>query len=62
MNEAKSSILHVLLDGVSLLAQADLHLGIGATRDLHDHVEDCLLLVGVKGDVMQEGHELSIPL
>lgn len=32
---------------------ADLHLGIGPSWDLYDHVEDGLLLIGVQRDVVE---------
>lgn len=32
---------------------AYLKLSVGPARDLHDHVEDGLLLVGIQGDVME---------
>lgn len=38
---------------VHSMARTCLHLGIGPARDLDDHVEDRLLLVGVEGDVVE---------
>lgn len=40
----------------------DLHLSIGPTRNLDNHVEHSLLLIGVQGDVMEWGQGYSILL
>lgn len=39
-----------------------LHLAIGPPRDLNDHVQDGLLLVGVQGDIMERGDGHAILL
>jgi len=43
-------------------AVAYLLLGVGPARDLDDHVQDGLLLVGIKGDVVEGGDGLAILL
>ena len=45
-NVAQLSLLHVLLDGVQLLLEVDLHLGVGPARDLDHHVVRLLALIG----------------
>lgn len=42
--------------------QTNLLLGIGPTRDLHHHVQDCLLVVCVEGNVVEGRDELAILL
>jgi hypothetical protein len=41
---------------------AYLLLGVGPARDLNDHVQDGLLLVGIEGDVVEGGDGLAILL
>lgn len=43
-------------------AAAYLLLGVGPARNLNDHVQDGLLLVGVEGDVVEGGDGLAILL
>ena len=54
-NEAELALLGILLDGVEKLLLGDLHLGIGPTWDLDNHVQDGLLVVGIEGDVVEGG-------
>jgi hypothetical protein len=44
------------------LSSTHLHLSIGPTRHLDDHVEDRLLLVGIEGDVVEgrDGHAILL--
>jgi hypothetical protein len=37
------------------VGKTNLELGVGPARDLNDHVQDGLLLVGVEGDVVEGG-------
>ena len=39
-----------------------LELGIGPSRNLNNHVQDGLLLVGVEGDIVEGRHGLAILL
>lgn len=43
-------------------AAAYLLLGVGPARNLNDHVQDGLLLVGIEGDVVEGGDGLAILL
>lgn len=52
-NEAELALLDVLFDGVEKLLLGDLHLAIGPSWDLNDHVQDGLLVVGIEGDVVE---------
>ena len=54
---AQAALLDVLLDGIERLLLGDLHLGIGPARDLDDHVEDAIALIGEKRDVMEWGDD-----
>jgi hypothetical protein len=53
---AQATFFDVLLDGIERFFLADLHLGVGPTGDLDDHVEYPIVLVGEEGDIM-EGRE-----
>lgn len=61
-DETQTTLLGVLFDGIEGLLLADLHLGIGPTRDLDDHVEDAIALVGEKRDVVEGGEDLTVSL
>lgn len=52
-HETQFAPLDVLLDRVKRLVRGDLHLGVGPARNLNDHVEDTLALVGEEGDVVE---------
>ena len=52
-DEAQLAALDVLLDGIEGLLLGDLHLGVRPARDLDDHVEDALGLVGEERDVVK---------
>lgn len=41
---------------------ADLHLAICPSWDLNDHVQDSLLLIGIKGDIVERRNWNSILL
>lgn len=42
----ETTLLDILLDGVECLLFGDLHLGVGPSGNLDDHVEDTVVLVG----------------
>jgi hypothetical protein len=50
-DESELALLDVLLDGVEGLFLGDLHLGVGPSRNLDDHVEDGLGLIGKEGNI-----------
>ena len=58
-NITKLALLDVLLDGVEGLLLGDLHFGVGPARDLDDHVEDTIILVGKEGDVVEGRDDLA---
>jgi hypothetical protein len=59
---SKLALLDVLLDGVEELLLGDLKLGVGPSRNLNDHVQDSLLLVGVERNIVERRDGLSILL
>jgi len=59
---SKLALLDVLLDGVEEFLLGDLELGIGPSRDLNNHVQNGLLLVGVEGDIVEWRDGLAILL
>jgi hypothetical protein len=52
-DEAQAALFDVLFDGIEWLLLRDLHLRIGPTRDLNDHVEDTIALVGKKRNIVK---------
>uniref|UniRef100_A0A182U5M9 Secreted protein n=1 Tax=Anopheles melas TaxID=34690 RepID=A0A182U5M9_9DIPT len=52
-DEPQLALLHVLLDRVQALAQADFHLGVCPAGHLHHHVVHGSLIVRVQWNVMQ---------
>ena len=61
-DEAQSALFDVLLDRVEQFLLGDLHLGVGPTRHLDDHVEDAVGLVGKEGDVMEGRQDSAVVL
>jgi hypothetical protein len=59
---SKLALLDVLLDGVEELLLGDLKLSIGPSRNLDNHVQDVLLLVGVERNIVEGGDGLAILL
>jgi hypothetical protein len=59
---SKLALLDVLLDGVEELLLGDLKLSVGPSRNLNDHVQDSLLLVGVERNIVERRDGLSILL
>ena len=60
-NIAQLALLDVLFDGIEGLLLGDLHLGVGPTRNLDDHVEDVLVDVGEEGDVVEGAFDHQLP-
>lgn len=52
-NIAQPTLLDILFDRIEGLLLGDFHLSIGPTRNLYNHVEDSIVLVGEKRDVME---------
>jgi len=61
-DEAQSALFDVLLDRVERLLLGYLHLGIGPTRHLDDHVEDAIGLVSKEGDVVEGRQDSEVVL
>ena len=59
---AQLSLLDVLLDGVEGLLLGDLHLRVGPARDLNNHVQDAIVLVGEEGDVVEGRDDAAVLL
>lgn len=50
--------LDVLLDGIHELVLGDLHLRVRPARHLNDHVEDAVVLVREKWDIVERGNDI----
>lgn len=61
-NVAELALLDVLLDRVEGLLLRDLHLRVGPARDLNDHVENAIILVGEKRNVMEGRNDRAVLL
>lgn len=61
-DEAETTLLDILLDRVEGLLLGDLHLGVSPARDLDDHVEDAIALVGEKRNVVERRDDLAVLL
>ena len=61
-NETQTALFDVLLDGVEWLLLGDLELGVGPARDLDNHVEDAIALVGKERNVVERREGGSILL
>ena len=61
-NKTQAALLDVLFDGVEGLFLGYFHLGVGPTRDLDYHVEDAIVFVGEKRDVVEGGDDLTVAL
>lgn len=61
-NESQLSLLGVLQDGIESLFFGDFHLGVGPTRNFHNHVEDGTSFIGEKRNVMERGEDGSVLL
>ena len=56
-DEPQFTSLHVLLDWIERFLLRDLHFCIRPARDFHDHVEDAIVLVSEKRDVVERGED-----
>lgn len=61
-DEAETTLLDILLDRIEGLLLGDLHLGVGPARDLDNHVEDAIALVGEKRNVVEGRDDLAVLL
>ena len=59
-NETQTTLLDVLFNGVECFILGDLKLGVGPARDLYNHVEDAIVLVGEERDVVEWGEDGSV--
>jgi hypothetical protein len=59
-NVAQATLFNVLLDRIEQLFFGYLHLCVGPARDLHDHVENAIVLVREEGNVMERRDNGSI--
>ena len=59
---AQTPFLDVLLDWVERLLLGDLHFCVGPTGNFDDHIEDAVILVREKWDIMERGHNRAILL
>jgi hypothetical protein len=57
---AQTALLNILFDGIERLLLGDLHLGVSPARNFDDHVQDSVVLVCEKGDVVKGGHDSAI--
>jgi len=58
-NESELSFFDVLFDRIEQLFFRDLHLGVSPSRHLDDHVQDTVVLIGKKRDVVERGENSS---
>ena len=61
-HEAQSTLFNILFDRIELFLFGNFHLGVGPTGNFDYHVEDTLVLVGEKRDVMERRDDTSILL
>jgi hypothetical protein len=52
-NKTQATPFGILLDGVERLLFGYFHLSVGPTGDLHDHVQDIVVLISEEWDVME---------
>ena len=52
-DKAQTTLLDVLLDGVESFLLGDLQLGVRPARNLDDHVEDAIVGIGEKRDIVE---------
>lgn len=57
---AQTTLLNILFDGVESLLFGDLHFSISPAGDFDDHVEDAVVLVREKRDIMEGGYDRTI--
>jgi hypothetical protein len=61
-DETQATFLDVLFDRVEGFFLGKLHLGVGPSGNLHDHVQNAIALVRKKWDVMKRRHDATIVL
>jgi hypothetical protein len=59
---AQTALLDILLDRIERLLLGDFEFGVGPARDLDDHVQDALALVGEEGNIVEGRDDLAIVL
>lgn len=59
-NKTQATLLNVLFDGVERFILGDLKLSVGPTRNLYNHVEDAIVLVGKERNVVEGGDDGSV--
>ena len=52
-DEAQAIFLHVLFDGIEGFLLGNLHLGVGPAGHFNNHVEDTIVLVSEKRNIME---------
>ena len=61
-DETQATFFDVLFNGVESFLLGDFHLGVGPTGNLDDHVEDAIVLVGKKWNVVPRGNDSAVSL
>lgn len=61
-DESEFALLDVLLDGVEGLLLGDLHLGVGPSGDLDDHVQDAIVEICEERDVVEGRDDVAVVL
>ena len=61
-DKPQAALLDVLLDGVEGLLLGDFHLCVGPARNLNNHIQDSIILVSEKRNVMEWGDDISVLL
>jgi hypothetical protein len=59
-HKTETTFLDVLLDGVERLLFGNLHLRVSPARNLYDHVEDSIALVGKEGNIVEGRDNLAV--
>lgn len=61
-DESEFALLDILLDGVEGLLLGDLHLGVGPSGDLDDHVQDAIVEICEERDVVEGRDDVAVVL
>lgn len=61
-DETKFALFDILLDGVECFLFGDLHLCICPAGNFDNHVENAILPVGEKWDIMEGGDDIAVLL
>jgi hypothetical protein len=59
-NVAQTTFFDVLLDGIEKLLFANLHLGVGPSRHLDDHIQYAITLISEERNVVERGHDSAV--